>query len=1228
MTNHFTLRIVWHDNKWDGNICQDPESNFYCTAARSVLSERIARKKEPKTEAPSKGKKLDALLPNYLPPCYWSNAAFSSEGHTIIHNHPFQRYEETKTIVEKLNPYSSFSWPFRLSFTHSPSKKKAMGDYQKDLPERINHFIAKFEPQESVVFFYLNYDNPISGDEEKYALVGCAVINRRPDAPPEFDFSNEELEDIRKVHRMKHFPTMNWAMQISYDFEKTGIRLPYHEYREYIKEHPEERQKLEEIKVLIEEDSLVFGFKYVLADISEDQCIFLLTKLRKAIDIIQEHGIVDFSREQQLINQLLENAWKRRGLYPGLSPVLEYIMDDESMKAEPLIKKLRACMSPTEDLCEKTFSLLLNGKVPESLKEFEDEICQLQRNLSQHTAIINLLKKLSLFSFKNKQLKNIIARNKESFATEVSTEEIIRNPYVLCEEYQYELTQEDLDKEEIDDDPIDLFKIDIGMFPEKYIKGNPRLQNLAPASPERLRAVIIDYLYAAGAQGDCYSVIEDVYNNILDNPLFYKRELRLTKDQLLSPSYTNHFKNKLTIAENEGRHYFYLNEALRAEEIVREIVTTLLEREDHPTEIKEVESFVKDQAEELKVKGVKGFDEKLFTEERTKVLKNILKKSFYVISGKPGSGKTKILEKIIQELGNRHERVTVLAPTGKASLRLKLDCKAKEAQTIDRFIYSDKNGYSEILENFAAILKKGRKYASIENLIIDESSMIDLQKLATLFSMVKQIGEDKVKRILMVGDENQLPPIGFGRPFYDIIQFIKLRPKYRENNYVKLLTNCRNELDPKIIEFADVFAGKNRYYNELLDKIMKSEGDISEGLAIEKWTDPEKLQEKINDRLDTIIERELTGIDLSEYDKLERINLLFGLYENGYVKEGEVKTGKPLEIDNFQMITPYRTERHGSMALSEFFKINYPRGHWSDSYFRRAVFNHSDKIIRLTNEYVYDYRLERRVLRLSNGSMGIVNNKKDKERRRHYRKYFFTDQERPLYNMGYAAVKENEDFELAYAITVHKSQGSDFRNVFLVVPTKRSLLSKELLYTALTRSKRSTTVFLQEEEGRKVLEDARNHSAVLERNTSIFEPPENAKEIFEPVKGKRVKSKIEYILYKALEASGLKFEYEEPLFLEKGPEKIRPDFTIYVNSRTYYLEHLGELDLKQYWSDWLARRDWYKVNGKYDNLITTDDLGGIKQEKILRIFEDMSKGKLEVTQGIEFSNHHYRLYDH
>ena len=139
-------------------------------------------------------------------------------------------------------------------------------------------------------------------------------------------------------------------------------------------------------------------------------------KNEKAIDIIQAHGIVNFDREQKLIEQLLEKAWIRRGLYPGLSMVLEYVMDSEEWNSAPLLQKIKANIPETEDLCENTFKLLLDDKVPSYLKDFADDVCQLQINFTQHTSLKDLLKKLSLFSLNKQQLHNIITLNPSSFS--------------------------------------------------------------------------------------------------------------------------------------------------------------------------------------------------------------------------------------------------------------------------------------------------------------------------------------------------------------------------------------------------------------------------------------------------------------------------------------------------------------------------------------------------------------------------------------------------------------------------------------------------------------------------------------------------------------------------------------------------------------------------------------------------------------------------------------------
>ena len=192
--------------------------------------------------------------------------------------------------------------------------------------------------------------------------------------------------------------------------------------------------------------------------------------------------------------------------------------------------------------------------------------------------------------------------------------------------------------------------------------------------------------------------------------------------------------------------------------------------------------------QELKIleEEIPSFDGERFTQERSHLFRSILKKSFFIISGKPGSGKTKVLEKIIDELKSRNEKVTLLAPTGKAALRLVNVTGNRDAQTIDRFIFDNK--YDDCLDDFENLItNKKRSKPLIDNLIIDESSMVDLQRFSILLKMTELDGKNSLKRLFLVGNQNQLPPIGLGRPFYDIIEFIKTNPEYyRNNNLIEL----------------------------------------------------------------------------------------------------------------------------------------------------------------------------------------------------------------------------------------------------------------------------------------------------------------------------------------------------------------------------------------------------------------------------------------------------------
>lgn len=444
-----------------------------------------------------------------------------------------------------------------------------------------------------------------------------------------------------------------------------------------------------------------------------------------------------------------------------------------------------------------------------------------------------------------------------------------------------------------------------------------------------------------------------------------------------------------------------------------------------------------------------------------------------------------------------------------------------------------------------------------------------------------------------------------------MIEYVQESDVYRESHYINLVSNCRQENDDNILKLAEAFTDKTRCYEEAFNIIDSGEGQKSSGLFVYKWKNQQELNEKIKQALRKIFQLEEVQKDKQLESDFQKLNVLFGLYDNGYVNNQGMEFVKNLQLENMQLLTPYRAGHFGTLGLNRFIQSNYRR---IDK--RRGdlkYFNHADKLIRLSNWY-WGRGSERRLV-LSNGSIGTINIGKD------YTKYFFKDREKPLFS-----IDEEENFDLAYAITVHKSQGSDFKNVLLVIPQKLSLLSKELLYTALTRSKYRLFIFVQDVED-NLLMRAKNTSHLIHRNTSIFKEPRDKKGIYSPEYGVTVASKIEFILYKALQKSGLVFKYEEPLKLKNLSYEIHPDFTIFLKGgRKLFWEHLGMLDTRKYYNDWVDRRKAYKEHGLEDVLITTDDLNGVSDEKIATLLEHIKENELKVTAGNKFSNHHYELH--
>ena len=1237
---HLTVRMAWHDSNWNGKVCCDPVGNTYCTGAHSLLSGRIEKRKNVEIES-QEGVKDEYVATNFeadsVPPCYWSINAFSDRDFKVDHHHAFRWVKDT--ISDVVKPYSVFTWPFKLSFVHTAESKAIHGNYWPDLEQRIKDFTGKFKKDESIIFFYANYDNPVSADDMKYLLLGASVVEEAM-MPGHFQFTKRQLDGMgvgKSGSPMKNFPTLNWAVQITHQNDK-AVLLPYKEYIKHVEQYPEEFERLNDIKVVIDEPSLVRSFKYVAMDIDDDKCLYLLYKLRKAIFKIREHNrqviLHNLDEEEKRMDAMIEMVWQRRGIYPSLNKVLKYFLKKDCTALSNAIKSI---LTKDFDLVH-CFDAIAMDEIPEALEDYTDDLDDLmgKPEFKRHyKAFI----KLSLFNLTEHQIKQIITEYHEEIIKGLEN-----NPYLIYEYYEPSPPKNEMDIPDLIDEPIDVYKIDVGMIPDtRFVKRHRKIQNIKESSPERIRSLMIEYLWSLEGAGHTYDNLRNIIKNIKEHPLIFHTEASIDENGILDleDAYKSHFKERLHIEPVAKENYIYLKELYRAEDRIKEKIIQLINRPPHPDTSPDFKKHINDSVIDLK-KKIKDFDETQFREERQKLYENIFSRSLFLLTGKPGSGKTYETSHVIKHLKSLNQGLEILAPTGKAALRISENIKNNtgleiKANTIDRYVFE--NGFWWAYEDWDRLhdLPENEKI-TVTNLIIDESSMIDLQKLYILFSIIK-FNNDYPKRIIFVGDENQLPPIGFGKPFHDIISHVISKDTLFENHYIHLSTNCRQENDLNIIKLAEAFSDKTRYFEESLNLLYKK-GKVSDGLEVNYWKTKEELQtaitEKVQQLMQSELSAELANIDsriaetdsegmevflekrktlldeaLDEGDQIQQFNLLHGLYENGYVPMVDSDFRKTLKLENLQLLSPYRPGFFGVLGLNKLIQSKFRYTEFKDP---DTAFYHADKLIRVSNYYT-GYGKNKQMV-LSNGSIGIVTNHKGGEV-----KYFFKDADFVL-----KWVDDEEQFDLAYSITVHKSQGSDFSNVFLVIPNKLNMLNREIIYTALTRSKQRLFLFIYDEK-ENLLVKCKGISALLTRQSSIFEKPEDKRLKYYPRKGEKpVRSKGEYIIHKALQRSGLKFEYEEELRLEKLNFPIHPDFVIKLEDGTkIYWEHLGMLDTRKYFNDWMKRKKDYAEHGLFDFVVTTDDMNGIKDEVLDKLLDDIRNKKLVATPENKFSSHHYEL---
>ena len=361
------------------------------------------------------------------------------------------------------------------------------------------------------------------------------------------------------------------------------------------------------------------------------------------------------------------------------------------------------------------------------------------------------------------------------------------------------------------------------------------------------------------------------------------------------------------------------------------------------------------------------------SEEQVQAIQNSLEAGVSIITGGPGTGKTRIIEGLAQVLVNGFRKtIRICAPTGRAAKRI------AENQALKKFQPST-------IHMLKAMIDSSAKDIEFDTLIVDESSMIDINLFNDLVKMLP-LGS----QLILIGDVDQLPPVGAGQPFLDLIRSKKivvsrLSKQFRQGSDSVIPKVARAINKGELIEFSSDFSSSGFSFVE-----------VDKGQVVEKI--------------------------------IEVVDFFTG-NKNGSI-----------DFEKTQILSPMRRYSSGLINLNSIMQKKYnPNGEKVFSKMegeKEIQFCAGDKVICTQNDYDIDVR---------NGDIGYVVNKVGKNIRVEF------DGEMKLFHNN-----KIDYLDLAYAITVHKSQGSEYPNVVMpIVDDHRIMLTRKLIYTAITRGKQN-----------------------------------------------------------------------------------------------------------------------------------------------------------------------------
>lgn len=406
---------------------------------------------------------------------------------------------------------------------------------------------------------------------------------------------------------------------------------------------------------------------------------------------------------------------------------------------------------------------------------------------------------------------------------------------------------------------------------------------------------------------------------------------------------------------------------------------------------------VSDAEIEQRIRGIEKKSGMTLDEHQVTAVKEAVRNGLLVITGGPGTGKTTTINTIIRYFELEGLEIFLAAPTGRAAKRMS-ETTGFEARTVHRML--ELNGGAEGSGGFE---RDESNPLEADVIIVDEMSMVDI---SLMYSLLKAISVGT--RLILVGDVNQLPSVGPGSVLRDIIQS-------HACNVVMLTKIFRQASTSDIIVNAH----------------------------------------KINHGEEVILDnKSMDFFFLKRYDADVIINVVLQLIKQ---KLPKFVDATPYDI---QVLTPMRKGLLGVERLNGILQryMNPPANDKVEKEYGSTVFREGDKVMQTKNNYQLAWEIRTKFgltvdkgLGIFNGDMGIIRQIND-----------FAEQMIIEFDEGRMVeypYKLLDELELAYAITIHKSQGSEYPAVVIpLLSGPMMLMNRNLLYTAVTRARKCVTL--------------------------------------------------------------------------------------------------------------------------------------------------------------------------